>query len=176
MKKKNLFYIFLILFYVSQFTKAQEAKSIYLARSTTGLSGSSGNIIVSNKNYTVQQSIGQNSAIGTFYNSNYIIRQGFIQPSVLAKISDAFKPIDLAVSFYPNPFAESASLEFTEKIIGNVKITVYNVLGSLVFSKIYKAHQKVKLDFNNLSSASYILKVTANNKQFIKNIIKKSFR
>jgi hypothetical protein len=176
MKKKNLFYIFLILFYVSQFTRAQGAKSAYLVRSTTGLSGSSQNIIVSNKIYTIQQSIGQMSAIGTFHNSRYTIRQGFIQPSVLAKIADVLNPIDLDVSFYPNPFVESASLVFTEKIFGTVEISVYNGLGSLVFSKTFKADQKVKVDFNNLSLASYILKVTANNKQFIKNIIKKNFR
>jgi hypothetical protein len=176
MKKKNLFYVFLFLFYVSQITFAQGAKSTYLVRSTTGLSGSSQNIIVNNKAYTVQQSIGQMSAIGTFHNSRYTIRQGFIQPLVLAKITDVLNPIDLDVSFYPNPFAESASLVFSEKIFGNVEIAVYNVLGSLVFSKTFKADQKVKLDFNNLSLASYILKVTANNKQFIKNIIKKNFR
>jgi hypothetical protein len=175
MKKNNLFYIFLILFYVSQFARAQGAKTTYVVRSTTSLSGSSQNIIVSNKTYTIQQSIGQMSAIGTFHNSGYTIRQGFIQPSVLAKITDVLSPIDLDVSFYPNPFAESASVVFSEKIFGNVEIAVYNVLGSLVFSKTFKADQKVKLDFNNLSLASYILKITANNKQFIKNIIKKNF-
>jgi hypothetical protein len=172
MKKKNLFYIFLILFYVSQFTEAQGVKSIYLARSTTGLSGSSENIIVNSKTYTVQQSMGQVSAIGTFHNASYTIRQGFIQPSVLAKITDIYKPLDLKVIFYPNPFEESASLVFSEIFFGNVEITVYNLLGSLVFSKTYKANQKLKLDFKNLSLSSYILKVTANNKQFIKNIIK----
>jgi hypothetical protein len=176
MSQKNIFYIFLILFYVSHFTKAQETKSTYLVRSTTGISGSSENIIVNTKNYIVQQSIGQTSTIGTFHNYGYTIRQGFIQPSALAKIADVLNPINLEVSFYPNPFEEIASLVFTEKIFGNVEITVYNELGSLVFSKTFKADQKVKLDFNNLSLASYILKVTANNKQFIKKIIKKSFR
>jgi hypothetical protein len=176
MKKNNFFYIFLILFYVSQFTRAQGAKSNYLVRSTIGLSGASQNIIVNSKIYTIQHSTGQMSAIGTFYNSNYTIRQGFIQPNVLSKIADVLNPIALEVGFYPNPFAESASLVFTEKIIGNVEITIYNMLGSLVFSKAYKADQKVKLDFNNLSLASYILKVTANNKQYIKNIIKTNLR
>jgi hypothetical protein len=176
MQKKLILYIFFISMFLTQFTHAQGSKSEYLVRSSIGLSGSTSNFSINNKTYVSQQSIGQKSAIGTFKKAGYTLRQGFIQPNILAKIIDRNLPVDLEVSFYPNPFVESASLVFTEKIEGNVQVAVFNMMGKLVFSKRYLAGQKIEILIENLSLAGYILKVTANKKQFIKNIIKKSFR
>jgi len=173
MKQKLLFVTTLFLVFISQFSKAQSTSSEQLVRSTTGVSGSSVSITVNNKSYVVQQSIGQSSVIGTFENTNYTLRQGFIQPNVLSKIIDKNIPLNLEATFYPNPFTESVTLAFTEKIKGNVEIAVFDMLGRLVFSKNYTAEQNLKVQFHNLSVADYILKVRANNKQFVKNIIKK---
>ena len=170
MKQQLLFAITLFLI---QFSQAQNNSSEQLVRSSTGVSGSSEIITNNNKTYVVQQSIGQASAIGTFYDSDYILRQGFIQPNVLAKIRDVAIPLSLDAVIYPNPFVESVTISFSEQIIDKVEVAVFDVLGRLVFSKSYLANQKVNVQFNNLSVANYILKVTANNKQFIKKIIKK---
>jgi len=143
-----------------------------LVRSTVGASGSSESIVVDNKSYVVQQSIGQASVTGTFNNARYTLRQGFIQPNVLAKIIDPNMSIDLVATFYPNPFIENVTLAFTEKIEGNISVVIFDLLGRLVFSKNYPANQNLNMRFNNLSVAGHILKVTANNKQFIKTIIK----
>jgi hypothetical protein len=120
----------------------------------------------------VQQSIGQASVIGTFYDSDYTLRQGFIQPNVLVKIIDKSIPLNLAAVIYPNPFTESVTLSFSEKINDTVDVSVFDLLGRLVFSKSYMADQSINVEFNNLSVANYIIKVTANNKQFIKKILK----
>jgi len=173
MKQKLLFINILLFIVTFQFTIAQSTKSDYLVRSTTGVSGSSVTTSQNNKMYIVQQSMGQASAIGTFNNSEYTIRQGFIQPNVLAKIMDTNIPLNLEATFYPNPFTESVTLAFTEKIEGDVKVAVFDMLGRLVFSNNYAAEQNLKVQFHNLSVADYILKVSANNKQFIKKIIKK---
>ncbi len=170
MKQQLLFAITLFLI---QFSQAQNNSSEQLVRSSTGVSGSSEIITNNNKTYVVQQSIGQASAIGTFYDSDYILRQGFIQPNVLAKIRDVAIPLSLDAVIYPNPFVESVTISFSEQIIDKVEVAVFDVLGRLVFSKSYLANQKVNVQFNNLSVANYILKVTANNKQFIKKILKK---
>ena len=169
MKQQLLFAI--TLFFI-QFTQAQNTTSDYLVRATTGVAGSSENISYNNKQYVVQQSIGQASVIGTFYDGNDTFRQGFIQPNVLAKIVDAAIPLNLAAVIYPNPFTESVTLSFSEKITNTVEVSVFDLLGRLVFSKSYAADQNIHVQFNNLSVANYIIKVTANNKQFIKKILK----
>lgn len=156
-----------------QFTEAQNTSGNYLVRATTGVAGSSENVELNNKHYVVQQSIGQASAIGTFYDSNFIVRQGFIQPNVLAKIRDIAIPLNLEAIIYPNPFVESVTISFSEQISDKVEVAVFDVLGRLVFSKSYLADQNLNVPLNNLSVADYILKVTANNKQFIKRILKK---
>ena len=144
-----------------------------MVRSTTGVAGSSETISANNNSYTVQQSIGQASAIGTFSTENYTVRQGFIQPDVMSKIRDIAIPLSLEAIVYPNPFVEGVTLSFSEQITDKVAVAVFDVLGRLVFSKSYAAQQKVQVQFENLSVANYILKVTANNKQFIKKILKK---
>jgi len=171
MKQKLLFVSILLL--CIQFTQAQNTTSDYLVRSTTGVAGSSETISANNNSYTVQQSIGQTSAIGTFSTENYTVRQGFIQPDVLSKIRDIAIPLNLEAVVYPNPFVKGVTLSFSEQITDKVAVAVFDVLGRLVFSKSYAAEQKVQVQFENLSVANYILKVTANNKQFIKKILKK---
>lgn len=171
MKQKLLFVSALFLVCI-QFTEAQNTTSAYLVRTTTGVAGSSENVTINNNAYIVQQSIGQASVIGTFSDENYTVRQGFIQPNVLAKIIDLAIPLSLDAIIYPNPFLESVTISFSEQITDNVEVAVFDVLGRLVFSKSYTANQKVNVQFNNLSAADYILKVTANNKQLIKKILK----
>ncbi|MFT5215513.1 MAG: hypothetical protein ACI83H_000629 [Glaciecola sp.] len=170
--KKTLFF-FLIIFGIVSLS-AQDTSSNNLVRSTTGVSGSSENMTVNNKLYTIQQSIGQSSPIGTFTSdTQYTLRQGFIQPNVLAKIRDVAIPLNLEAVIYPNPFVESITISFSEQITDKVEVAVFDLLGRLVFSKSYLADQKINVQFNNLSVANYILKVTTNNKQFIKKILKK---
>lgn len=163
----------LIAFLFVQQVNSQNNSSEQLVRSTTGVSGSSEIIVAKNKTYVVQQSIGQASAIGTFNNVDYILRQGFIQPNVLAKIIDDKIPLNLEAIIYPNPFVENISISFTEKVSDKIEVFVFDVLGRMVFSKSYNAEQNLTIHFDNLSVADYIIKVVANNKQFVKNIIKK---
>jgi len=152
---------------------AQNNSSKQLVRSTTGVSGSSEIISTNNKTYVVQQSIGQASAIGTFNSVDYILRQGFIQPNILAKIIDKDIPLNLEAIIYPNPFVESITISFNEKISDKIEVVVFDFLGRMVFSKSYNTEQNLQVQFNNLAVADYIIKIVANNKQFVKNIIKK---
>ena len=172
MKQQLLFVGFLLLIGI-QFTRAQNSSSDYLVRSSTGASGSSENVTVNKKTYLVQQSIGQSSVIGTFYVKDYSLRQGFIQPNVLAKIIDLGIPLRLEALVYPNPFAESVTITFSELITSKVAVTVFDLVGRQVFSKSYSPSDALKVDLSMLPAAGYLLKVTGNNKQFIKNIINK---
>jgi hypothetical protein len=153
-------------------TQAQQSLLVSLIRSTTGIAGSSKNIATNGKTYVMQQSIGQASPIGTFYTKDYIARQGFLQPHIAAYTKGIAIPLSLDANVYPNPFAESVTIAFSEQINEIIDVTVFDALGRIVFSNSYSGGQKVTVDFFNLPPAYYLLKVTANYKLFMKKIIK----
>ncbi|NQY30744.1 MAG: T9SS type A sorting domain-containing protein [Flavobacteriaceae bacterium] len=155
-----------------QHIHAQTNSSQNLVRCTTGISGSTVEITSTNKTYVIQQSIGQASTIGTFNNNNYTLRQGFIQPNILAKIIDEKSPLNLQVKIYPNPFVEYITLSFKDEIKGDIKVALYDLLGRIIDTKSYLSNQLITVKLNKLPSAEYILKVHANRKQFITKIIK----
>jgi len=171
MKQKLLFVSVLIIGFIP-FLQAQQSLQVSLARSTTGIAGSSKIIAANGKSYVLQQSIGQASAIGTFYTKDYIARQGFLQPNVLAYNKGIAIPLNLDATVYPNPFSESVTIAFSEQINDIIDVTVFDALGRIVFSNSYSGGQKVTVDFFNLPPAYYLLKVTANYKLFMKKIIK----
>ena len=169
--KTNL--LLCICFILLQHIQAQTESNQNLVRSTTGVSGSSVKVTQNNKVYVIQHSIGQPSAIGTFNKDNYILRQGFIQPNVLARIKDKNMPSNLQLSLYPNPFQDNISLSFNEEVKGEINIMVFDILGRLVFEKKYIANQNVNVILDKLSSGEYILKAVANQRQFITKILKR---
>jgi len=163
----------LVLFFFVVQTYGQKTSSKQLLRSTVGMSGSSNNIDSQNESYVVQQSIGQSSVIGTYVIGNLTVRQGFIQPNVYAAIIDKKIPMNLGVVIYPNPFLANITLLFSEEIVDEVKVEIYDLLGRLVFSNNYPPSQNVSMILDNFPVANYILKVQANNKQIVKKILKK---
>jgi len=165
--------LFFIVFTIIQQVSAQNTSSQQLVRSTTGVSGASSTVSINNKNYIIQQSIGQTSVIGTFETNDYTLRQGFIQPNILAKIMDKDIPLNLNAIVYPNPFTENISLSFDEDIRGEVTVSLYDMLGRMLFMNKYEANNNINITMKDLSAAHYILKVSANNRQFIKKIIKR---
>ena len=171
--KKLILTASLLFVFSFQIMKAQKTINKNLVNSTTGVSGKSITISQNNKKYDVRQSIGQASLIGTFEGRKYTVNQGFIQPLVINKILDKTSTLDLDVTFFPNPFVQSTYLIFKEEIIGSVEVALYDMVGRLLLNKTYMGNKNIKVDFDNLFSGRYILKVKANNKQFIKNIIKK---
>ncbi|MEE9361018.1 MAG: T9SS type A sorting domain-containing protein [Cellulophaga sp.] len=150
----------------------QTSSNKILARSTVGVSGTSEKLTVGGKTYVIQQSIGQSSITGTHKTNKHALRQGFIQPSVWNKIITKNVPLNLEVTLYPNPFTNFISLVFNEKISGNVTVALFDLTGRKVFTEVLVANQELHIKTNHLPSASYILRVAANRKQFANHIIK----
>lgn len=170
--KPQLFLLFISGFIMIQIN-AQESSSKLLLRSTIGVSGSSEHILLDNKLYLIQQTFGQQSVIGTFKNNNCMILQGFIQPKLISKIMTKGIPLTLSLDVYPNPFTEFISILFHEEITSEIFIEIFNMRGSLVFSRSYPANQNIKIMFGReIIIATYVLKVRINNKQSIRKIIK----
>ncbi|MFM2369766.1 MAG: hypothetical protein RL619_2079 [Bacteroidota bacterium] len=170
MKKRTVLMLFLCFFLMQ--IHAQNTSGSLLLRSTIGVSGSLKNINIQNKDYIIQQSVGQGSVIGTFMNDNLILRQGFIQPDVLAKIADKTIPLNLEAVIYPNPFSENILLMFNEEVTSIISVEIYDIIGKLIFSKDYSPSQSIDVSLGNLPVSNYIIKAKANNKQFVKKIIK----
>jgi hypothetical protein len=171
MKQQLLFITSVFLVCISQFTNAQNTSNAYLVRSTIGVSGSSESITVNNKQYIVQQSIGQLSVIGTFKNSAYTFRQGFIQPPILsAKIR--IEETNIQALIYPNPFEKSITISFKEPVKEPLLIYVYDMLGRVIYNGEREATQKTTINLNYLSSGLYVIHIKTGEKKFKANLIK----
>ena len=144
-----------------------------LVRTTTASAGTSETVLVNNKVYLIQQSVGQPGVIGTNNSAQYTLRQGFIQPNVLTKIKAADTPVNLQLTVYPNPFYENISLRFKEVPVTAIKIEVYDLTGRLLHEKTYEKNQQLQIELDHLSAGEHILKVTANRKLFISKIMKR---
>ena len=71
----------------------------------------------------------------------------------------------LDISIYPNPAIEKL---FVQGLSNPTKISVYNILGKLVFSKTTSS----EINVDNLQSGIYILKIVDNQKEIVRRFIK----
>lgn len=140
-------------------------------RSTVGVNGSSTTTTLSGKQYVVQQSVGQASVIGSHTVQDFTVLQGFIQPPI--KIEGVLEEDNsLQAVVYPNPFSSNVQVRFSEEIDAPLSITLYDISGRVVFSKEMAPAREIQLDFDFLSSASYLLSISQANKQFTATLIK----
>jgi hypothetical protein len=176
--KTHILVLFLLCFVVS--TQAQEggsdsdnSKSYKILSSNVGASGSSNRVTTNKGTYYVSQSIGQGSVIGTSYNKGYYLLQGYQQVVNKIKVVKDFKNInDLSATVFPNPFEQSVSISFSQTVEKDISVSVFDVAGKLMYSKTFSPAQSVKLNLDALSSGTYLLKATSNNKLFNAKILK----
>lgn len=153
--------------------KAQNSKAYSILRSNLGISGSSKAVSTSKGTYSISQSIGQSSVIGTSFSNGYYLRQGYQQPINKIKVSDEkFKHSDLSAIVFPNPFQQSVYISFDENIEQDISVLVFDVAGKLMFSKKFTPSQRIQINLDSMSSGSYLLKVISNNKLFNAKLIK----
>ena len=141
-------------------------------RSTLSMGGLSKTIITKNNTYYVSQTIGQKGVIGTYQNKGYVIRQGFQQPITLAKITNQ-NNLELNAAVYPNPIKEKVNITVTENLKTKLNITIYDVLGKLLYNINKDYFGKFSLDMTFLPTGNYILKLSANGKNQTYKLIKK---
>lgn len=150
-----------------------ESKSYSILRSNLGTSGSSHTIVTKKGAYSINQSIGQASVIGTYSNNAYYLRQGYQQPLSKIKVSPLSQNNDLSATVFPNPFEQSVSIFFNKNMKKDISVLVFGLNGKLIYSKKYMPLQRIQIHFDDLSSGTYLLKVVSNNKLFHSKLIKK---
>jgi len=120
---------------------------------------------------SVRQTIGQQSAIGNYRNSNIIVGQGFQQSN---KMKTAVTPvISVTTTTYPNPFIDRVNFQFSSPIAGPFKISLFDVMGRLVYYKEKTAiNNIVTIDNLFFAQGEYFVKLTAKNFNYSTNLLK----
>lgn len=90
----------------------------------------------------------------------------------LQKDSTASTKID-KVLLYPNPTNSNITIQFTNKIEGNIDIKVIDILGKIFVEENYQAKNTISVNLGNLKSGVYNILIYSNNnlyetKSFIK--------
>lgn len=119
----------------------------------------------------VRQTIGQQSAIGNFRNTNAIVGQGFLQSETM---KTAVPPvISITTVTYPNPFIDRVNFQFSSPIAGPFKISLFDVMGRLVYYKEKTAiNNIVTIDNLSFAQGEYFVKLTAKNFNYSTNLLK----
>ena len=119
----------------------------------------------------VRQTIGQQSAIGNYRDSNIIVGQGFQQSN---KMKTAVPPvISVTTTTYPNPFIDRVNFQFSTPIAGPFKISLFDLMGRLVYYKEKTAiNNIVTIDNLSFAQGEYFVKLTAKNYTYSTNLLK----
>ena len=161
----------LLLIFCAHIGFAQKIQS-----STIGAGGAT--TVVDGKYYS--QIIGQQSAVtGTSSNGGVVVRQGFKQPTLLAR-SIAASGIKLNVqeenpisyTAYPNPFVDQIHFQFSKPVNGLITVTIFDLLGRLVYKEQKETTQNIlTLDHLQFSQNQYLVKLSASNYDYTTQII-----
>ena len=120
----------------------------------------------------IRQTIGQQSVTGNYKNSNFIVGQGFQQSKKMKSSSPSITIIKVIA--YPNPFVEKVNFKFSSSVEGPIKITIYDIVGRLIFTD-EKPLINNAVSFDNLifAEGEYFAKLTANNFTYSTNLLKR---
>jgi hypothetical protein len=120
---------------------------------------------------SVRQTIGQQSVTGNYKNSNFIVGQGFQQSN---KMKTAVTPvISVTTTTYPNPFVDRVNFQFSSPVSGPFKISLFDVMGRLVYYKEKTAiNNIVTIDNLFFAQGEYFVKLTAKNFNYSTNLLK----
>ena len=119
----------------------------------------------------VNQSIGQMSMPGFSSKKNISVLSGYQQPNISIRTKDF--SINETLTVFPNPSRDVITVRFSETNSGNVKLSVIDLSGREILSSNNSIlNKQLSLSLEQLSSASYILKISTKNRVFYETIIK----
>lgn len=153
--------ILLLLFTISSYSQRLHHQMLSSQGATARTSGG----------VVVRQTIGQQSVTGNYKNSNFIVGQGFQQSKKMKSIAPT--GIDISAIAFPNPFIDKINFQFSSFVDGPVKITIFDVLGRLVFSDVkFPNNNTITIDNLFFAEGEYFAKLTAKNLTYSTNLLK----
>ncbi|GGG45735.1 T9SS C-terminal target domain-containing protein [Croceivirga lutea] len=126
-----------------------------LKRQTLSVAGNSNLVVVGQGSFFLQQSVGQNSVINTYVESNHSLRQGFVQP--LPAIVLGGDPNELEVVVYPNPFVNGVVVNLEPSDEERVEMQLFDISGRLILQNSYAANTQLQIPLYNLAEGSYLM-------------------
>jgi hypothetical protein len=126
----------------------------------------SGNIFISG-NFGLTANFDAIQLSGTGYINSFITK---LTNPVSVGVVNNNAPVSYSLSNYPNPFNPATNIKFSIVKSGNVKLTVYNMLGKeikgLVNGIVTKGTYEINFDASGLASGVYIYKLATEEKTF----------
>ncbi len=145
--------------------------SVYSQQLHHQMLSSQGSSNALNSGTLVKQTIGQQSVIGNTKKNNTFVGQGF-QQSLLSKTGTSSLVDEILTTTYPNPFVDQINFQFSKPVSGLITITIFDLLGRLVFKEQKEASQNIlTLDNLQFSQNEYLVKLSASNYNYATQII-----
>lgn len=135
-----------------------------MKRQSLGVSGGSFNLELQGRSFIVESSVGQGSVIGTFKNSEVLVRQGFIQPLHAFSAGVLRNALDLKI--YPNPVSNSFWIEFRNIVPSEVEITVLDLTGRIIMSYSSQVNNPLQVNMPDCTSGIYLIRIESEQEYF----------
>jgi hypothetical protein len=124
------------------------------------------------KGLILHQTIGQQSVIGNHTLLHRSLGQGFQQTS-LAKSNSMLVTNQIITQVYPNPFVDRIQFQFSSPIYGMISVTIFDMLGRLIYSESKEASNSILILENlRFTANDYVVKLSTTNYNFATQIIK----
>lgn len=156
-----------LLFFISGFLSAfSQAQKIHHQ-----MTSSQGTSVALSNNFTVQQSVAQQSVTGNYLGPAFSVGQGFQQGSISK--SKGPSALNIQIMTFPNPFTSKVNFQFSTAIDGTIKINMYDIMGRVVMTMEKEMlNNMISLDNLNFPDGQYIVKFSAKNFNYTTNLLK----
>ncbi|RNC86803.1 MAG: T9SS C-terminal target domain-containing protein [Winogradskyella sp.] len=153
------------------FLSAQSNSEYRIMKSNIGSAGSSQKVVTTSGTYSVSQSIGQSSVIGTYSRRGYYLLQGYQQPLEF-RTSNIDYDTNLQAVVYPNPVDNKVTVQFNESIEDQFVIRIFDINGRLIYDREFSPIQSLEVYLDDISDGTYLMRVISERKKFQTKLLK----
>ena len=100
--------------------------------------------------------------INTLLQGNVMVTQGFHQPHLTVTALDEAKGVALNIKAWPNPTTHFVQLEISNELTRGSSFQLFSMSGSLIQERKLDG-SITEISFQNMKSATYLLRVIQNN-------------
>jgi hypothetical protein len=136
-------------------------------------------VSIHNKNYKIQQSIGQSAMICKKRIGKIKVQQGFLTNNKVFNVNNSnieFIDTSLNVRISPNPFIDHIKINFSKETVNDIQINIYDLNGKVLFSKKYKPTSVLFVPMRFYNIGSYVIRIQSGTNKITKKIIKTALK